>query len=109
MVKKFTANCEAQGKKVPVTLYIGNPSVGNHPLNFQNRWLSETKGLNVPQNIMKSFARLVEISEKHRVPFEDLCDYVIEELKATNSIIDDANQASSLSEKNKKDDQNGQK
>ena len=102
MVKKFTANCEAGGQKVPVTLYIGNPSKGNHPLNFQNRWLSESKGVSVPPNIMKSFSKLAEISEKHRVPFEDLCDYVIEELKANDSIVDDAKGAQSLAEKHKK-------
>lgn len=103
MVKKFTANCQAQGKTIPVTLYVGNPAIGSHPLNFQNRWLSDEKGLIVPPNIMRSFSKLVEISEKHRVPFEDLCGYVIDELKATNSIVDDAKGASALSDKNKKD------
>ena len=96
MVKKFTANCDFGGKKVPVTLYVGNPAVGSHPLNFQNRWLSETKGGMVPLNIMQSFAKLVEISEKNRVSFEDLCSYVIEELKASNTIVDDAKQGTSL-------------
>jgi hypothetical protein len=100
MIKKFTANCEANGRQVPVTLYVGNPATGNHPLNFQNRWLSDTKGVMVPINIMRSFSKLVEISEKHRVPFEDLCGYVIEELKATNSIKEDAEGASGLSNKN---------
>ncbi len=102
MVRKFTANCNTGGGKVPVTLYIGNPAQGNHPLNFQNRWLSENKGLMVPQAIMKSFAKLSEIAERHKVPFEDLCDYVIEELKASNAIIEDASEAHSLSDKNKK-------
>jgi hypothetical protein len=103
MVKKFTANCEAGGRSIPVTLYIGNPTTGNHPLNFQNRWLSETKGVSVPLNIMKSFAKLADISEKHRVSFEELCGYVIEELKASKSIVEDADEATSLAgEKGKK-------
>lgn len=105
MVRKFTTNCNVGGGKVPVTLYIGNPASGNHPLNFQNRWLSEMKGIAVPQNIMKSFAKLSEIAEKHKVSFEDLCDYVIEELKASNAIVEDANDAHSLSKKNKKKDE----
>ena len=106
MVKKFTANCDAGGQMVPVTLYVGNPAIGSHPLNFQNRWLSDTKGVMVPVNIMKSFSKLVEISEKHRVSFEDLCGYVIEELKANNSITEDVKGASELAEnkEDKKDD-----
>lgn len=99
MVKKFTANCDFGGRKVPVTLYVGDPAIGSHPLNFQNKWLSDTKGGMVPLNIMQSFAKLVEISEKNRVSFEDLCAYVIEELKASESIVDDAKKAQSLAEK----------
>lgn len=99
MVKKFTANCDFGGRKVPVTLYVGDPAVGSHPLNFQNKWLSDTKGGMVPLNIMQSFSKLVEISEKNRVSFEDLCAYVIEELKANETIVDDAKKAQSLAEK----------
>lgn len=102
MVKKFTANCDFAGRKVPVTLYVGNPAVGSHPLNFQNRWLSEVKGGMVPLNIMQSFSKLVTISEKNRIPFEDLCAYVIEELKANESIVEDAKEAASLSKKDDK-------
>jgi hypothetical protein len=103
MVKKFTANCDFGGRKVPVTLYVGNPAIGSHPLNFQNKWLSDNKGGMVPLNIMQSFAKLVEISEKNRVSFEDLCAYVIEELKANESIKEDAEGASVLSKKKDED------
>jgi len=99
MVKKFTANCDFGGRKVPVTLYVGNPAVGSHPLNFQNKWLSDTKGGMVPLNIMQSFSKLVEISQKNRVSFEDLCAYVIEELRASESIVEDAKQANELAGK----------
>lgn len=109
MVKKFVANCDAPSGPVPVTLYIGNPATGNHPLNFQNRWLSDTKGVNVPLNIMRSFAKLVEISEKHRVPFEELCGYVIEELKATNSIVEDAKETIADKKDDNKNNPQGKK
>lgn len=102
MVKKFTANCDFPGKKSPVTLYVGNPALGSHPLNFQNKWLSENKGGAIPQDIMNSFEKLVELSEKNRVPFEDLCEYVIEELKSIASVGKDANRAKEFS--TKKDD-----
>ena len=74
MVKKFTANCDFGGQKAPVDLYIGNPALGSHPLAFQSKWLSSTKRGVIPPEIMNSFAKLVEISEKNRVPFEDLCE-----------------------------------
>lgn len=99
MVKKFTANCSFNSGQHEVTFYIGEPSVDSHPLNFQSKWLADTKGGAVPANIMNSFSKLKAIAEKSRVSFEDLCAYVIEELKSSNSILDDAKQASTLSKK----------
>lgn len=97
MVKKFTANCDFGGQKAPVTFYIGMPANGMHPLNFQSKWLSGNRGGNVPPDIMDSFAKLSEISEKNHVSFEDLCAYVIEEIKSTGSLANDANRAQELS------------
>jgi hypothetical protein len=102
MVKKFTANCDFGGQKAAVDLYVGTPAIGSHPLAFQGKWLSSTKRGTIPSEIMNSFAKLVEISEKNRVPFEDLCEYVIEELRSTNMIANDAKKATALSKK--KDD-----
>lgn len=105
MVKKFTANCDFGGKKSPVTLYVGDPAAGTHPLNFQNKWLSDTKGGSVPSDIMDSFSKLIEIAAKNRVSFEELCAYVIDELKSSSTIADDAKQAtavSSVDQKNEK-------
>jgi hypothetical protein len=102
MVKKFTANCDFGGKKAPVTLYIGNPSPGSHPLQFQGRWLSDNKGGSIPPDIMQSFGKLVEISEKNRVSFDELCAYVIEEIQQTKSVVDDAKQATALGDAAKK-------
>ena len=98
MVKKFTANCSFGGRTAPVTLYVGNPSKGTHPLNFQSKWLSEVKGGTIPSNIMDSFAKLVEISQKNKVSFEELCTYVIEELKANSTLEQDQKKASEFSD-----------
>jgi len=99
MVKKFTADCDFGGKKSPVTLYIGNPAIGSHPLAFQNKWLAKDRGGAVPGEIMDSFSKLKDISEKNKVSFEELCAYVIEELNATKSISNDVRKASSLADK----------
>ena len=102
MAKKFTANCDFGGQKSPVTIYIGTPAVNSpHPLNFQSKWLSQTKGGTIPSDIMESFAKLSEISIKNRVPFEDLCAYVIEELKSGGKLKDDAKQGEALAKKDK--------
>lgn len=97
MVKKFTTNCDFGGQSAPVHLYIGEPAQGSHPLAFQSKWLASTKGGNLPADMMDSFSKLAEISEKNRVSFEELCSYVIDELKSNATLLDDANQAKALS------------
>lgn len=112
MVHKFTVNCDYSGQKVPVTLYVGNPSIGNHPLNFQNRWLGDNKGVSVPSNIMKSFEDLIKVADKNAVSFDELCKYVVDELNSRNSLAKDAARASEFSDAaaiKKKDDDNGGK
>ena len=102
MVKKFTTDCNFSGKKVPVTFYIGDPSPESpHPIAFQNKWLATERGGIVPPEVMNSFAKLKEISEKNRLSFEDLCDYVVKELNSNKTLVRDAKQASALSVKEK--------
>lgn len=98
MVKKFTTNCDFGAQKTPVTLYVGEPAIGSHPLGFQNKWLSAAKGGAVPSNIMEAFDELRDISEKNRVPFEDLCAYVIEELNSRRSLKEQAEGATALAQ-----------
>lgn len=105
MVKKFTANCDFGGQRAPVTLYVGTPSVQSpHPLNFQSKWLSQVKGGTIPSDIMDSFEKLAEIAAKNRVPFEDLCAYVIEELKTNNALAEGSKQASELAKSETKNE-----
>jgi hypothetical protein len=100
MVKKFTANCNFGGRVSPVTLYVGNPAQGSHPLSFQSRWLTEERGGSIPQNIMDSFAKISEIAEKNKVSFEELCAYVIDEINSNQSLATEAKKANILSSKN---------
>ncbi len=98
MVQKFTAKCDFGGRKIPVTLYIGNPSPNTHPLEFQNRWLSKEKGGAVPSDIMESFNKLQKISNESKVSFEELCKYVIDELQSSGEIENDFNKATQFSD-----------
>lgn len=97
MVKKFTTACDFGGKNVPITFYIGQPQPGSHPIGFQAKWLGSTRGGNVPNSIMDSFSKIEEIAEKSNVPFEDLCAYVIDEIKSSASLESDAKSATALS------------
>jgi hypothetical protein len=84
MVKKFTYSCDFAGKKYPVTFYIGDAAKGEHPIAFQSNWLSKEKGGVVPKDLMESLEKLKEISDNSKVPFEELCEYVIQEIKLLN-------------------------
>jgi hypothetical protein len=107
MVKKFTTNCDFSGKKAPITLYVGDPAIGSHPLGFQSTWLGKARGGTVPTDIMDAFAKLKDVSEKNKVPFEDLCAYVIEELNSSASLQGDAKKATEISGDNANEDNGG--
>jgi translation initiation factor 2B subunit (eIF-2B alpha/beta/delta family) len=85
MVKKFTVPCDFSGKKFPITFYVGDAVVGNHPIGFQSKWLSDERGGTVPKELMDSLAKLKEISDQNKVSFEELCAYVIDEINITNA------------------------
>lgn len=77
-MKKFTVPCQFGAKKAPFDVYIGQPAEDLHPLYFQAMWLKEERGGIVPEEVMDSFAKLLALSEKNNVPFEDLCVYALE-------------------------------
>jgi hypothetical protein len=106
MKQKFTVPCDFGDKKVPVTLYIGNPAPQSpHPLNFQNKWLNEKRGGNIPPAIMDSFAKLLQIAKKNCVSFSELCSYVIDNLNSEKTLQSDAKQATALAKPNSKKDE----
>ena len=113
MVKKFTANCDINGSFQPFTLYIGLPYPDAHPLMFQSRWLaSERRGI-IPAEIMDSFEKLQKISKENKIAFEDLCEYVIDQLNSSKSVKQDVDLATSMQDsldtKNQDKNTNNQK
>lgn len=77
-MKRFTIPCDFGGKKAPFDVYIGLPSSGAHPLQYQSLWLEEQRGGKVPTEVMESFGKLLALSNKNGVSFEDLCVYALE-------------------------------
>ena len=76
-MKKFTVPCDFGGQKAPFDVYIGNPKQGNHPLQNQANWLSKERGGTIPQEVMESFQKLLDLADKNNVSFEDLCVYAL--------------------------------
>ena len=96
-IKQFTTNClNMSGGTSPVTLYLGHPMRGSHPLAFQNKSLS-TRGYSIPEHVMESFKKLADIAEKNNVPFIELCDYVIKEVELGKSLKEDSKKATEIS------------
>lgn len=77
-MKKFTIPCDFGGKKAPFDVYIGEPDEGNHPLQYQAQWLASERGGTIPGEVMESFSKLLALSKKNNVSFEDLCVYALE-------------------------------
>lgn len=103
MIRKFTIPCDFSGKKIPVTFYIGNAAIGGHPIGFQSAWLGREKGGVVPENLMTSLEKLKEISDKNKVPFADLCSYVIDEVNSFHQAIDNLQENNRIADSANKD------
>lgn len=86
MVKKLTLNCSFPSGESPVNFYVGNPNRESHPISFQSKWLTETYGGSVPKDLMKSMEELQKVAIKNNLNFEDLCEYVFDEVKKANSL-----------------------
>lgn len=93
-MKKFTITCQFGGQNSPFTVYIGAPEGKHHPLHFQADWLSKERGGNIPAEVMNSLSKLMELSQKNNVPFEDLCTYALEAAQAPGQKqVEDYNKA----------------
>jgi len=85
-MKKFTINCQFGGQTSPFTVYIGKPDGKHHPLHFQADWLSKERGGSIPAEVMNSLSKLMDLSQKNNVPFEELCAYALEAAQAPSQM-----------------------
>ncbi len=84
LMLKFTVTCDFNGTKGNFTVYVGAPEGNHHPLHFQNEWLAKERGGSIPQDVMDSMEKLMEISRTNGVPFEELCEYAIKSANLTS-------------------------
>ena len=77
MVKQFTIPCQFGQETSPVTLYIGHPETTHHPVHFQSAWLSSAKGGVIPQDLMDTLQKLLNLANENGTDFEELCYYAL--------------------------------
>jgi hypothetical protein len=76
-MKRFTVPCNFGDKKSPFNFYVGDPSDGFAPLHFQRMWLRQERGGEVPEEVVDSFNKLLNIARENDVSFEELCVYAL--------------------------------
>lgn len=77
-MKKFTIPCQFGDIKAPFDVYIGRPAPGLPPVRFQERWLAEERGGEIPAAVLDSFAKLLVLADRNGESFEELCVYALE-------------------------------
>lgn len=78
MVRKFSVNCDFGGQMNPQDVYIGRPKDHKqHPLKFQEKWLTEERGGTIPAEVMDAVKKLQDLAKQNNVPLEDLCVYAL--------------------------------
>ncbi len=77
MVSNFNVVCTSGGRNVNVRLSIGEPKADQHPIYFQNKWLSSEKGVQVPNTVLEALEKIQKLALENNIPFEDLCSYAL--------------------------------
>ena len=76
-MKVFKIPCDFNGQKIPFNIYVGHPAPDKHPLANQSQWLATERQGSIPQEVMDSFQKLLEIANENGVSFEELCVYAL--------------------------------
>jgi hypothetical protein len=96
MVKKFTINCKIGNQESPLDLFVGNPNDSSHPIGFQMKFFNKL-GVEIPENVVKSLSNLNEIAKRNRIPFEELIQFVTDELNSSESVKNAFNKFNEIS------------
>lgn len=86
VVKDFDVPCYINGKLSSVKIMIGDPKIGTHPIQHQNKFLMEEKGIVIPKEILDTLEKLLDIAQRNGVSFTELCEYALKSLEASNFI-----------------------
>jgi hypothetical protein len=75
-ISKVEVACNEQN----VTVYLGEPAVGHHPLFFQAKAISELTGNQVDPNVMNVLSKIQELAVANRVSFYSLCAHALDNI-----------------------------
>lgn len=101
MVKKFTLNCKVGGQNSLIDFFVGDPNENSHPIGFQMKFMSQM-GVTVPEDAINSISKINEIAKRNRIPFEDLLEFVNNELNQEDHFKEAFDKASEFSKNNNK-------
>lgn len=99
MAKKFTLACNSNGQTINIDFLVGNPSESSHPIGFQMKFLS-SKGINVPDEVINALSNLHNIAKKNHIEFDELLDYVSDQLQTPDLVKDALSKSKQFSENN---------
>ena len=97
MAKKFTLACNNNGQITNVDFLVGNPSESSHPIGFQMKFLS-SKGVTVPDEVVTALNNLHDIAKKNHIEFDELIDYVSDQLQTPDLVKDAISKSKQFSE-----------
>mgnify|MGYP000293568297 CR=1 FL=1 len=89
-VLSFKVPCYFNGSKSDVEIHIGSPNQDNNPIYFQNKFIQNERGGQIPNEIIDSLDQLKKLSISHNVPLQELCAYAFKSLIGSDVQIAEA-------------------
>jgi len=83
-MEKFTIPCRNNGVVSTVDVYLGNSADDNNPVQHQAHFLSEQRGIVIPEETMETLQKLKDIAAKNGASFIELVRYAIAESNKNN-------------------------
>lgn len=74
---QFTIPCKFGEESAPITFYVGYPEHTHHPISHQAHWLSSARGGTVPQDLMDTLQKLLDLANENNADFPSLCKYAL--------------------------------
>ena len=86
-VLSFKVPCFFGGNKSEVEIHVGTPNPDNNPIYFQNKFIQNERGGQIPSEIIDSLDQLKKLSVIHNVPLQELCAYAFKSLAGHDTEI----------------------
>lgn len=85
-IVSFSIACDSQSGKQNTLLQIGYPEPDHNPLDHQSKFLSSSRGISIPSNIMESLQKIYKLAIENNVDFGELAEYALKEQSGEKQI-----------------------